>query len=81
MHGYSFYYSKRQLCIYTGSLANLRRAGYMQCCLTRSGSRVPLSSVSSLSLLLLSRSDRLTSRRLGPDTDGAGEKNAEIGFD
>ena len=37
----------------------------MQCCLTCSGSRVPLSSVSSLSLLLLSRSNRLTSRRLG----------------
>ena len=80
MNSYSFYYSKRLSCIQC-SIANLRRAGYMQCCFTRSGSRVPLSSVSSLSLLLLSRSDRLTSRRLGADTDGAGEKNAEIGFD
>ena len=80
MHSYSFYYSKRQSCIQC-SLVNLQRAGYMQCCLTRSGSRVPLSSVSSLSLLLLLRSDRLTSRRLGAGTDGAGEKNAEIGFD
>ena len=42
---------------------------------------MPLSSVSSLLLLLLSRSDQLTSRRLGDGTDGAGEKNAEIGFD
>ena len=80
MDSYSFYYSKRQSCIQC-SLANLRRAGYMQCCLTRSGSRVPFSSVSSLSLLLLSHSDRLTSRRLGAYTDGAGEKNAIIGFD
>ena len=79
MHSYSFYYSKRQSCIQC-SLVNLQRAGDMQCCLARSGSRVPLSSVSSLSLLLLSRSDRLTSRRLGADTDGAREKNAEIGF-
>ena len=64
--------------VYKCSLTNLRRAGYMQCCLTCSGSRVPLSSVLSLSLLLLSRSDRLTLRRLGTGTDGAGEKNAEI---
>ena len=80
MQRYSFYYNKRQSCIQC-SLVNLQRAGYMQCCLTCSGSRVPLRSVSSLSLLLLSRSDRLTSRRLGAGTDGAGEKNAEIGFD